>query len=119
MCRVSRPRSDHDPHRAPKACSFVGCLNPSTAKGRCPEHAHVPWQGSYRPPPEWPRIRREVLKAEPRCRMCKAPASTVDHVVPVAEGGSHGRANLQSLCRACHKAKTAEDSARGRQRYRG
>lgn len=31
----------------------------------------------------------------------------IDHVIPVALGGSHGPENLQLLCRECHRKKTA------------
>lgn len=37
----------------------------------------------------------------------------VDHITPVAEGGGGcGLDNLQTLCTACHKAKTAEQATR-------
>jgi 5-methylcytosine-specific restriction endonuclease McrA len=36
------------------------------------------------------------------------PALEVDHVVAVKDGGSHHPDNLRTLCRDCHKARTAE-----------
>jgi 5-methylcytosine-specific restriction protein A len=35
-----------------------------------------------------------------------------DHVVPLVDGGSFEMANLQTLCLACHHAKTAAENAR-------
>jgi 5-methylcytosine-specific restriction endonuclease McrA len=35
----------------------------------------------------------------------------VDHVVPLWAGGSHGFANLQTLCYPCHRDKTAREAA--------
>jgi 5-methylcytosine-specific restriction protein A len=66
----------------------------------------------------WERVRRLVLQEEPLCRLCKAegliePATEVDHIVPMANGGARlDRANLQPLCRKHHSRKTAtEDSS--------
>lgn len=50
---------------------------------------------------------------EPLCRLCKAAgritaAVCVDHKVPIADGGSmHDVENLQPLCAACHRRKSA------------
>jgi hypothetical protein len=50
---------------------------------------------------------------EPLCRLCKAAgritaAVCVDHKVPLADGGSmHDPENLQPLCSACHRKKSA------------
>jgi 5-methylcytosine-specific restriction protein A len=46
------------------------------------------------------------LALEPYCRWCGRPAEDVDHIVPLARGGTNDEANLQSLCRRCHVAKT-------------
>lgn len=35
------------------------------------------------------------------------PAWDLDHRIPLIEGGSFGLENMQTLCRPCHKAKTA------------
>lgn len=41
-------------------------------------------------------------------------ARHVDHIIPKAQGGTDADANLQCLCTACHRAKTArEGSSRG------
>ncbi len=74
------------------------------------------WSGSHSSgfPPE---VRRAILRRDPTCP-CGAPATEADHVVPVAEGGSHDQANGQGLCSSCHAAKTRDEAARGRQRWR-
>lgn len=41
-----------------------------------------------------------------------------DHVIPLAEGGSNDLKNMQSICRACHKLKTAEQASRKAKRRR-
>ena len=65
---------------------------------------------------DWEKRRARLLKAEPMCRLCLAagrpvPAKEVDHIVSKALGGADDDANLQPLCVACHKAKTARESA--------
>jgi 5-methylcytosine-specific restriction protein A len=56
----------------------------------------------------WPSIRRALLAAHPWCENCRAYEDlTVDHIIPVAQGGSHARHNLQVLCRPCNSRKGA------------
>jgi 5-methylcytosine-specific restriction protein A len=61
----------------------------------------------------WARLRAEVLRDEPYCRMCAAEgvmrdATLVDHVIPVAVRPDLrlNRANLQPLCDHHHLRKT-------------
>jgi len=56
----------------------------------------------------WQKIRRQVLFANPVCR-CGQPANEVDHILPLARGGTHDIANLQALCKACHSRKTVSE----------
>jgi 5-methylcytosine-specific restriction protein A len=66
-------------------------------------------------------MREQVLREEPLCRPCteagRVAASVIaDHIVPKVEGGSDDRGNYQGICRPCHIAKTARESARARPR---
>lgn len=104
-----------------KVCSIKGCPNIAVAKGRCPQHPVIAWEGKTWKDnpwsdPELKRLRRQVIKEEPNCRYCGRATTSVDHILPRAEGGSHARGNLQGLCTDCRKAKDARDSARGRLR---
>lgn len=62
--------------------------------------------------------RKRRLQAEPLCRGCKArglivPATTPDHIIPLALGGSDDDSNIQCLCAQCHDLKSAYENASG------
>lgn len=76
----------------------------------------------------WVKLRRSVLAAHPLCARCLAQgyvtsAEEVHHITPVDTGTDNAsravlmwsRANLQPLCRACHKAVHAEVKSHGRE----
>jgi hypothetical protein len=62
-------------------------------------------------------VRFQVLQASGfRCHYCgRGPNSTppveleVDHIVPVAAGGTNDRGNLQAACRDCNRGKSATE----------
>ena len=61
------------------------------------------------------KLRLKRLAAEPLCRDCKAKgidrlATTPDHIIPLAAGGTDDDSNIQCLCDECHKAKTATEN---------
>lgn len=93
--------------------------------GYCPEHqpkekrseAAAEWHALYRLPVWKDRLRPEQLAREPYCRECwerkreRVWATDVDHVRP-HRGDLRlflDPGNLQSLCHACHSAKTAKE----------
>jgi len=63
---------------------------------------------------EWERLRRSIRplileRDGARCRYCgrtDAPLH-IDHITPIARGGSNELANLQVLCAPCNRAKGA------------
>lgn len=65
---------------------------------------------------EWERLRAEAMRRDERlCQPCLAagrttPGTQVDHVTPKAYGGTDDLANLQTICDACHRSKTARES---------
>jgi 5-methylcytosine-specific restriction endonuclease McrA len=67
----------------------------------CAKHARP---GSTR---QWRKTRQAVFAFYgARCE-CGAPAEHVDHVIPVADGGSHRLDNLRPTCAKCNLAKGA------------
>lgn len=62
--------------------------------------------------------RKALFAREPLCRPCasmgRVTAAVIrDHIVPLSEGGTEDVSNEQPICSSCHRAKTAEESARG------
>ena len=60
----------------------------------------------------WRKLRRQKLTEDPLCAHCQAigkvtPATQVDHVRPINQGGDPWAwDNLQALCASCHSRKT-------------
>lgn len=86
------------------------------------------WSGSTRRdrlPPGWPAIRARILQRDGhRCthtdhgQRCPAPATDVDHITPVSQGGTDAPANLRSLCRRHHGLKSSAEGNAARWKYR-
>ena len=57
---------------------------------------------------KWAVVREAALARDGyACVRCGAPAQEVDHRVPISQGGDfYDLDGLDSLCRACHKAKS-------------
>lgn len=54
----------------------------------------------------WLRKRQQILDRDNHtCVYCGAPATTVDHVVAAAHGGSDSNDNLVAACKDCNEAK--------------
>ncbi len=63
------------------------------------------------------RDRAQVLDEEPFCRSCleqgkHVASDKVDHIQPLAWGGSDERSNKQGLCDPCHDAKSKAERAK-------
>jgi 5-methylcytosine-specific restriction enzyme A len=66
---------------------------------------------------DWVKARALILERD--CYLCQpcqregrvTPATAVDHIIPKAKGGTGDDYNLQSICDACHDAKTASEAA--------
>ncbi|WP_306674693.1 HNH endonuclease [Burkholderia cepacia] len=60
----------------------------------------------------WDVIRKRIRKRDGYCcRACgiAVRAGVVDHIKPLAQGGSNEDENLQLLCKECHDDKTNAD----------
>lgn len=67
----------------------------------------------------WARLSAGHRRRNPLCVVCGRPSDLVDHITPLAAGGARlDPANLQSMCRRCHGAKTAQDYKKYPEAYR-
>jgi hypothetical protein len=48
------------------------------------------------------------------CVACGLPADSLDHMIPLSRGGSHGIGNLTPMCRGCNSSKGAKTIAEWR-----
>lgn len=59
----------------------------------------------------WKSLRKWWLQHNPLCAVCQHPGSHVDHIKPIAEGGSMmDITNLQTLCHSHHSKKTYNET---------
>lgn len=115
------------PAAIPRACRKHGCRNTTTDRsGYCTEHSNTGWethqQGLSRQARGygrlWDALRPRVLRRDKHlCQECRragraTPATTVDHIIPKAHGGTDADTNLESLCWPCHRSKTATERTR-------
>ncbi|BDM64550.1 HNH endonuclease [Shewanella sp. NFH-SH190041] len=112
------------PPRTPKPCAYRGCKRVTTER-YCDEHKSCGWEAHQQGKSasergygwSWQKLRMQVLKRDKfLCCECRrkgkaVPANDVDHIVAKAHGGSDSMDNLESLCRKCHRAKTALERA--------
>lgn len=104
------------PSCAPRPCLRNGCPT-LVANGYCDAHRRKEEQrpssharGYTR---SWARIRLWFLRRHPLCAVCGRTADCVDHIRPLARGGTHDEGNLQAMCTPCHTIKTNEEDGGG------
>lgn len=118
--------------KAPPSRPLARCIEPGcpafAAPGikRCPPHhgarsesgrsEYHRGNGYFYSSAAWRRFRIWFLRRHPLCadQSCKAPATQVDHIIPIANGGPKFEAeNCQPLCHACHSRKTWKEQRNG------
>ncbi len=101
------------PLQPPRYCATPGCPT-LTHAGHCPEHQEAARsrnqeRNNLYSSKRWRMLRRQVLTAQPWCAVlgCTELARDVDHITPLAQGGSPwDKTNLQGLCKPHHSQKT-------------
>lgn len=85
------------------------CGRPSEGS-RCP--AHTIRNGSTR---TWRKVRVLILARDRyTCQLCGQPAQHVDHIMPLAEGGTDAARNLRATCADCNLSRQGRASLRER-----
>ena len=80
-------------------CAVPGCPNLRP----CAVHPGAKRNGSTR---AWRNTRQRILGRDGyRCQQCGAPAEHVDHITPLAAGGTDDASNLRALCANCNLSK--------------
>lgn len=107
-------------------CNHPGCHALIESGRYCDEHKGDVWRKDPARPKAygkgWQRKRSYVMaRDDGLCQVCLrdgrvTPATQVDHIIPLAEGGTDDVGNLQAICASCHEAKTLEEARRGRQK---
>ena len=104
--------------RALKICATCTYL---TAGTYCQQCAPPAWHGSTRnnnTTSGWAQQRRakRILRQSDTCHICGLPgADTVDHVIPLAHGGTDTDDNLKPIHKIpCHQRKTQAEAAQTR-----
>jgi len=92
----------------------VGAAPPSRLAAAGGAHGHERTVTGHK----WRQIKHRIMTRDcGMCVLCTAAgrfvlATDCDHRTPVWEGGTDADHNLQSLCKPCHRAKTAIEAAR-------
>ncbi|WP_353963744.1 HNH endonuclease signature motif containing protein [Streptomyces sp. NBC_00237] len=118
-----RPPGGDSVPRAASICYRPGCVGRTVRQGLCGIHAPAerPWaRTSPRnrdkiSHPVWQRrIRPQALNRDGyACAACGSREELeVDHIIPIAKGGTWELENAQTLCKTCHKEKTLKDRQR-------
>ena len=107
------------PTAPPRVCARCGRPAPKGQPCQC----RPAFEGSANPAStrRWRKLRAAKLRHNPICQhdRCRRPAVEVDHIQPLSQGGDRWDwANLASLCREHHIAKSVVDAQRGRTRPR-
>jgi 5-methylcytosine-specific restriction protein A len=108
-------------------CRYPGCPNKVRGKrGYCTDHMsrvrrvhdeQRPSAAARGYDGDWRRRRAAFLSEHPDCaNNCGDEATTVDHIIPLRDGGEDNERNWQALCKPCHDGpKQRLDRARRRQ----
>jgi len=68
----------------------------------------------YTQPPGWTAtVKRILARDHHTCYACGGPATTADHLIPVARGGAHEDGNLGAMCAPCHAIKSERERREG------
>lgn len=100
---------------ASSGCEVPGCAHSHYGAGYCRRHWNSLIGNRYRREAERLAAGRATLEEIAarvefygwRCWICRAPFAEVDHVKPIAAGGSNWPSNLRPICVSCNRRKSS------------
>lgn len=118
------------PMAAKRPCSYPGCGVLVHGASRCDKHVAL-HTGRFADRARgtrqergygaaWDRLRKQIMERDSGlCQSCRraglvVQAYAVDHKLSKAEGGTNDPANLEAICRPCHRTKSDAEAQRGR-----
>ncbi len=92
------------------ACRDCGRPSPTRRCAACTARKPTPTRSTTRHTggARYRKARLKILAADDTCHLCGLPgANTLDHVLPVARGGTNAEENLRPAHSTCNKRKGA------------
>jgi 5-methylcytosine-specific restriction protein A len=103
--RICERGKNHEGARCPKCKAEWNAKKNAARRARRGTTGQRGYDGAYE------KTRLRVLAEEPYCYSCGAPATTVDHIIPLTLGGTNERANLHGCCLRCNSARGGQTGA--------
>lgn len=117
--RLARYLGQRGPGGRPLCC-WCGVEVTGRRQSWCSDACVLDFKATYYRAPDW-QIKRAIFERDRGvCAMCGEQSHSweADHILEWAEGGRTNLQNLQTLCRTCHKSKSAGYAARRAYRRR-
>ena len=94
-----------------RTCATCGkpTTNPRHCNNCTPHGRHTRSPTTRAQDADYRRHRQTVLADSPNCAYCPAPATTIDHIVAVSNGGTNALSNLVPACARCNRTKSNRD----------
>lgn len=94
----------------PRSCAYPGCPQVVVGTPRCPTHTQMA-SNAHRNTSHFRKVAAKMKAAQPWCTYCGSPGTednglTIDHVIPLAMGGTNARENLVVACYRCNRKKS-------------
>jgi 5-methylcytosine-specific restriction endonuclease McrA len=92
----------------PRSCAYPGCPEVVTGVPRCKKHTV---NNTLRTGSRARKVAYRMKVEQPWCSYCGSPGTeknplTIDHIIPLSQGGTNARENLTVACYRCNRKKS-------------